>query len=268
MSVVEEELGEGYGFLTTPISLSTSSRHRHHHEREPETYKRNPFQTANPFDNTADLSDNAEQHSTHNHVPLKYQIRTGSRRGYIYSGSEELMDLPTSKLSIIPEESQRDVETPESRDSPQQSHDLVYQSRDLPNQSHNYSLPQRSPDTQNRSREYSSPVDVSRNSENTATGYENDSERNEDNWPDEDNWPQEDEDDVPWYQENSQDVWQTTPAYHRDQEEEVWPLDAKAHRRRGSKKRVRFNTTHKILVIEEMVPVLQVSFKHLRHLIN
>lgn len=53
---------------------------------------------------------------------------------------------------------------------------------------------------------------------------------------------------LPWYQDVSQDVWQTTPAYHR---EEVWPDE-------GAKVKEKRPDVHKLVVTEEIKPVLQV----------
>ena len=61
---------------------------------------------------------------------------------------------------------------------------------------------------------------------------------------------------VPWYQQTSQDVWQTTPAYVPEGGAGGWGSEqSKEHGKRGPQLH---NTTQQVLVKEVMVPVLQV----------
>lgn len=59
---------------------------------------------------------------------------------------------------------------------------------------------------------------------------------------------QQEDTEVPWYQDTSQDDWQTTPSYHR---EEVRPEEVKAVHKKPA--------MNKLVVTEELKPVLQVS---------
>ena len=72
--------------------------------------------------------------------------------------------------------------------------------------------------------------------------------------------PSQAENEVPWYhEEDSQDDWQTTPAYHRDQGVAVHSEENKATHQKA--KKIPANNLHKVVVTEEMKPVLQVSLQ-------
>lgn len=149
-------------------------------------YERNPFQSTNPFDESADL----DEGSYANLLAQNYQIRTGSRRGLLsrgYSTSEESLDR-VSMLSVIPEESMVDMQTAESCDLP-------------PLQSH---------DSRSRSHDHSQD-DTCSGGGVRGGGV-----------PTQQTPSREESTEVPWYQENSQlEVWETTPAYCH-QQKGVW----------------------------------------------
>lgn len=148
-------------------------------------------------------------------TPPTYQIRTGSRRGMLNHGYSSEESLEPSMLSVIPEESTLEVQMAESHDLLQQSHDLLKQSHDLLQRSHDSNV--KSQDQNAQSQQASKDTEV------------------------------------PWYQDGSasQDVWQTTPAYHL---EEVRPKEVKA-----ASKPVERPAVNKLVVTEELKPVLQVS---------
>lgn len=131
----------------------------------------------------------------------------------------ELSDSPHSMLSMIPEEDM------ESYDSSQKSHDSRYRSHEQ------------------------SPVPDIQSNANSGRGMGGvtppplpASPLGEVAWSEE----------VPWYQESSaQDVWQTTPAYTPKGHGE-WSDEGSTQNQR------RLSSVQKVVVTEEIVPVLQV----------
>ena len=146
-----------------------------------------------------------------NQPPQRFQIRTGNRRGLVngggYQGSQESLDPPLSKLSTIPEENFAD---------------------DL---SQDNALPKSQECSQESTGFRTNNFEVNGLSSQPCSCPEE----------------PEGEHGVPWYAvETSQELWQTTPAYHR---EEVWPVGGAGEMRK----------VQKMLVTEETIPVLQVS---------
>lgn len=178
------------------------------HEREFEENDRNPFQTATTsFDDPTDLDYvNVHDHSkqSYNQRPQKYQLRTGSRRG----PHERARSASQDSLDGLSKLSIIPEETPTDMQLVE-SHDSTQRSGDSPQRSRDASG--------NEIGKPSSSREISSQSS-----------------------------EVPWYDEetSSHDLWQTTPAYHR---EEVCSLDRKSH-------------FQEIFVTEEIVPVLQVSW--------
>jgi hypothetical protein len=149
--------------------------------------------------------------------PPSYQIKTGSKRGSLgnhrYSSEES---LEPTMLSVIPEESTLEVQMAESHDLLQQSHNLLKQSHDLLQKSH---------DSQVKPNDQKSQAAKASSSQSPA-------------------------DEMPWYHDTSQDDWQTTPAYHREE-----PVELED----GTAKRDKRPEVNKLVVTEELKPVLQVS---------
>ena len=262
----KEKYGQTSTNQTTPIPLATPTLYednpfitdgftnlltRQFLERDFVEYEGNPFL---PVEGELFADPSANRN-----YPQQYHISSGCG---LHNGRYlESLELP-SKLSIIPEESSMDEQSLESCDSSQRSPDLS----------------QKSPDTSQRSLDQKSPPDLSQKSPD-ASQRSHDSQRSPDSVPSlqshESNKKQHNlthghlpvggpdggipwylthrhlpargpDGGVPWYQqETSQDAWQTTPAYRR---EEVWPAENRPH----------LKNAQVALVTEETVPSLQV----------
>ena len=208
-----------------PVILSPSSHgnnnfscHHHHHHHH---HHKSP----NPFDESVTGYVDEDEVEEEDPAPpggsCNGEVKGGSRRGTHRGGYlEEPAEPPGSMLSVIPEESVVEVQLAESHDN-----SAHFGSHDLSLESHDQGI--------NGGQEEGAEEEGEGEGEGEEGGQ------------------------LPWYHdETSQDVWRTTPAYHR---KEVWSHEEETD---DAVPRARkLSSVQQVVVTEEIKPVLQVCLE-------